>query len=1446
MLHPSHIAIHRPVTTLMVTLALVFLGFISYRELAVQRFPDLTLPAIGYRVYLTEGTWSPEETNELITIPFEKIVAAMPGVREMRSTSMEGSMWGYARFAQGSDMRFRLIDLQDRVNKWINEQEERRIEYQLDLWSTDQVAAELAQVIIEIPPGGEALTALAADRVARRLRSIDGVSRVEVAGNLLPNIALEAEQDPLRAAGFSVDQMLQAINARARGEFWLGTLRIGSDRHEVKLYDPVRNLDDLLAIPLDRQGIHPVGSLTRLGRKVQEDETIYRRNGRKAVEIVVNKERDRNTLRMSRIVRERLAEVQDELPPGFGIRIERDAAEDIEILFSKLTRLAAAGALLSTLVLLLFVKSWRLALIVGLAIPSSIIMTFNLMYAAGLSLNILTLLGLAAGVGMLVDNAIVVVENVFRHSQRTLDPRQAAWEGSREVTYALVISTATTLVVFVPIFYIDDELVIFMKEPALSLVFPIAISLLVAMTLVPMLTSRVIGRRRSPRRSNGRLAWLARLDPWQRPGRPRRRLARELVLFLTKGCLRHPVRLIFTVLLIIFATFIASGLKVAVQSQAGQDETRTIRLYGKLPLNLTLEEADAIFAAKEEQVRSRLAEAPAGEPVIASFASRFDKRGGEIRLNIAKPYRRLPEAEFHAWLNDLVEGDETHGFRFRPFAAATLLQSGGSDLARSFFGGERLLVVGENIHAMIRTAEELKAYLEEQPEIQEAFTQIPTGEAEVVFDPDLDLFRQLQVDVGSLQTLLRARDDRGVATSLVLRDEQQTERRVTVKVIPPESEQRPARARQTLAELRKSRVAMQGGGSIPLENLGVFSVRHTAPAIVKENRQRNISVGFSFTPTLAHPQMEKERQNVLRRIQADLQARRFPPGVSATLAGTLETVGKQQVTFRKLVWLAIAMVYLVMAFFFESLLSPLVILLTLPLAWIGGIWGIILFNTTLDEVAMLGVILLVGLVVNNGILLIDYTRQRRRQGRCRRQRALLEAVSYRLRPIAMTSLTTILGLLPILFARDADREIRSLVSVVIGGMISSALLTLVFIPVMYNVLSVLAERAAGVRARAGERARAGWGAIRNAGGRRRIRSALARVRPPAGAPTPLEIRIETISKIYPVFNRRQLLHLIPSREYAWGSRPPMGNRALDSVSLTIRGGMFGLLGPNGAGKSTLMQILAGLVEPTYGNARVGGLDLRRDRDALRGLISYLPQNFGVYPRLTLNQYLNFFAALHGLRDDARRRRRIDEVAEMVGLLAVRDKPLSQLSGGMRQRAGIAQLLLDPRPIMIVDEPTAGLDPVERVRFRLLLSELARDRIVILSTHIVDDITSSCREIAILNFGQVVYQGDLDGVLTRAAGRVWDLHLPHHAPQPMPNRHVLYKKHVGDQILYHYFAIEPIPGSAAAPPNFEDAYVALLVEHELSLKDRKMSERDGAAGGDRASRPAIRSLIQRPT
>jgi ABC-type multidrug transport system ATPase subunit len=449
----------------------------------------------------------------------------------------------------------------------------------------------------------------------------------------------------------------------------------------------------------------------------------------------------------------------------------------------------------------------------------------------------------------------------------------------------------------------------------------------------------------------------------------------------------------------------------------------------------------------------------------------------------------------------------------------------------------------------------------------------------------------------------------------------------------------------------------------------------------------------------------------------------------------------------------------------------------------------------------------------------------------------------------MTALTTILGLLPMAVRTDEEIEWAGLAIVVIGGLSVSTVLTLVVIPSMLmmfeDVLAFLKRVALWLvrrrwllyifwppwmRAKRLQLVPAGVPTAfvpTFATAMQRVTvderpKPLAAAPPPepekqddtADAERPLGVEVRHVRMTYPVFRLRKALHVIPSRQYKWGARPPQGVDALRGVNLSIGKGIFGLVGPNGAGKTTLLNIITGLVRPTCGYVAINGIDMAREGRRARREIGFLPQSFGLHGSLTAREYLTYYSLIQGIADRAERRRNVEAILDQVGLRDVGDEPVATFSGGMRQRLGIARVLLTLPPVIIVDEPTAGLDPIERVKFRVLLSELSTDRAVLLSTHIIDDISSSCRQLAVLNDGKIAYDGTPQGLIATARDRIWEVvgRLEDEAAIQQRYR-LLHKKAAGpDRVLFRFITTEcDLPDAQRVEPSLEDAYVFAITQ-----------------------------------
>jgi ABC-type multidrug transport system ATPase subunit len=684
---------------------------------------------------------------------------------------------------------------------------------------------------------------------------------------------------------------------------------------------------------------------------------------------------------------------------------------------------------------------------------------------------------------------------------------------------------------------------------------------------------------------------------------------------------------------------------------------------------------------------------------------------------------------------------------------------------------------------------------------------------------DRDKTQVYDVKAETLARYVGATRSRGTVSSLRLRDGDNI---TEVSFVIREAEG------STTDQVKDLTIFTANRGTVPLGELAIFSKSRQQSHIRRTDRQSSLEVSYYFLPGTNITELSED----IKRLSRSLPN---PAGVILEFQGETQRIDERRAQFIFTILSGAVLVYVVMAAVFESFWVPFIILLTNPLMLIGIVWGLDIAGLPLDDLAAFGIILLVGLAVNNGIVMMDRTLELQRRGSTR-TRAVFEASLTRLRPILMTWMTTVLGLAPLALVGETDDQWRPVAVVIIGGLTSATVLTLIVLPCFYLIgddfvrwarpwflraLKVAFETFEGI----GNAVMHPWQAIRGhrpvAPGLRSLLweifsliagAALAVLRiiwhlpadlfhaihptppPPAAAPdthstaliapdwpSPL-LRVRNLQVWFPPRGFRALLRWLPARLRRTLRIPSDGVQALHGVSLDLDHGLFGLLGPNGAGKTTLMRAIAGLQTTDRGSVRIAGMLQRDDPALLAPLIGYLPQDQGWYGWMTLREYLEFFALVWGrtidraialqgsdgplasllaslapLNTAEQRAAAIERVAHEVNLHAELDRRLDTFSGGMRQRAGIARLLLQAPPIIIVDEPTAKLDPVERVKVRLLLSRLARRRLVIFSTHLVEDLDQSCDLIGIMVQGRIVYLGSPDDLSTTVAAQLWEAH-----------------------------------------------------------------------------------------
>ncbi|KPL08162.1 hypothetical protein AMJ85_08690 [candidate division BRC1 bacterium SM23_51] len=1437
----SKFAISRPVTTTMFFIAIVLLGCVSFHNLPVQLLPDIALP--GAMIFARYRDLSVQDTLEKLTKPIEGIVASTPRVNEINSSTYRGSARMEIMFDFGTDMRFTTLDLQEKLTQFEKTLPRRTAGIWLRTFSTEHIQTFFMWIIVGGKDDRETLRQIAEDLLQPQLEAIDGVAEVNVGGYYRESIDVVLDRDKLASHRVGLGRVISRIRAAAAGETAFGRVRSDHENFSVVLGEIVEDEEDLRQMPLDDYGVIRLNDVAHVYRHQRVSDHVSRINGQNYVGLMIRKEATANPLRLAGKVERTLDEIRTQLPPGYTITVDESAAEIIKNIIRQVGLLAVIGALLAMVVLMLFVRNLRMALIVFTAIPISVITTFNLMYFGGLSLNIVTLIGLALGIGMLVDNAIVVLENIFRHYEHGRHATEASDQGTREVWRALLATTLTNVVVFTPVLFAEGELRLIFSEGAMAIIFPVTVSLLVALTLVPMVTSRILAsseRRGQKRRRLARLTtrareWIRRRHPyWPTYQRRPRRLYREFYLMILRSALRHRVRVLLLMLLAIYLTATICMPRIAKGRMKRSSEGTSFPIYVQVPSGSTRERLVHVL----DEVEGRLQNLPELEKT-RSFGDVEEGATVYVKLVPQKKRKRSLDEVRYDCLEFIGEvPGATLGLR--PFEVEDRGDSGGGGYRNvSYAEGGVVEIRGSRWEGLEWVADGLTRQLETVPGISQVIPESLVGSPEMQFTIDRQRAAQFNIHAGDLVNYFETSQRRGQFSQITM---ERGDRRLDVLLRMgrvghhPEEEEDGARP---LGEIKSTEILSPTGVTVPLAEIGHFQKVLGEQRVRRHNLQYSTRVVYLYEPFANRMMIEQAVQSLVSEL-------RLPPGYSAEIAGEAKDVEENNRQVSWMLMITALLVYMVMASVFESLLSPFVIMISLPLAAIGALWGLALSGSSFEELAMLGAIVLTGIVVNNGIVMMDFISMLRRERGYRRTAAIMLACRTRLRPILMTALTTILGLLPMALRTDEEIRWSGLAIVVICGLAASTVLTLVIVP---TLLMALEDTLAFFRRQVARFWRWRWLFYFFSPSQMRAKrlelvpagvppslaptfaTAMSRVVTPAverdietvappletkAAPIipppedrPVGIEVRHVRMTYPVFRLGKILNVVPSRRYKYGVRPPRGIEALRGVSLSIGKGTFGLVGPNGAGKTTLLHIIAGLIRPTCGFVAVNGLELATHRALVRAELGYLPQSFGLYDDLTARDYLNFYSLVLGIDRRAERRRNAEAVLDQVGLLDVADEQVGTLSGGMRQRLGIARLLLTLPRAIIVDEPTAGLDPVERVKFRVLLSQLGQERTVLLSTHIIDDISSSCRQLAVINEGRIVYDGTPAGLVDTARGRTWE-YVGRAEDEATIHKHfqLIYKKAAGaDRTLFRFLAPTcDLPGARPVEPSLEDAYV----------------------------------------
>ena len=1026
----TRVSINHPVFATMMMVAFLVLGLFSYKRLSVEQFPDVEFPVV---VISTEYPGaSPEVVESDVTRKIEEQVNTISGVYELSSRSYEGNSVVIVRFdltvdpAQAAqDVREKIALVRPTFRDEVKESLVTRI-------NPDEIPI-LSVALKSDTRGPRELTTLADQTVKRRLENVRGVGRVTLVGGVKREVQVYLQPAAMEALKVGVDQVVRALRSENQ-ELPAGTL-VARDREQVvQISARLKSVADFERIIVARRGGQPV-YLSQVAEVVdgqEEEVNAALVNGQRAISLDIVKAQGENTIAVVDGVRRTVAELASQLPPDVQLVVVRDASTSIRNSVASVQRNIVEGAILTVLIVFLFLSSWRSTVITGLTLPISLIGTFLVMYAMGFSINLVTLLALSICVGLLIDDAIVVRENIVRHQAMKKGHREAAYDGTAEIGLAVAATTLTIVAVFMPIGFMGGIIGRFFKQFGVTVAFAVMLSMLVAFTLDPMLSSVWHDPDAHGARGKGPLARLLRAFQALMA-----KLESGYVALLRWG-LRHRIVTTIVALAAFFGAF--PLIKLVGTEFVPQADNNEFYVAFQTPVGSSL----AFTEQKVKQVEAALREF---EGVTLTYAT--INTGVVQGKNYATMFAKLVDRSQRPLSVQQMTAPVRERLARIPGITVTDL---GNLNAVSSGKPIQISVQGQDVAVLERLAKQVQDAMDEvnrerpAPVIVEIDSSSKPAKPTVSAEVNRALASDLGVSVAQLSAALRPLLAGESASTWRAPDDENYD----VKVRLPASE--------------RSSVADMG-------RLAIVSTQNDPDGSPKMVAVRQIA---SFTAGFGPTQIN--RKDLTREILISANASGVPPGTAgALLQAKLDRIdlppGYRLVTgganrdmaesfgyaVQALI-LAVLFIYMILASQFGSFLQPLAIMASLPLALIGVVLALLAWRSTLNMFSIIGFIMLMGLVTKNAILLVDFANQARARG-LERAQALLQAAEIRLRPILMTTLAMVFGMLPLAVGLGEGSEQRApLAHAVIGGVIASTLLTLIVVPVLYTFLDDLGRR----------------------------------------------------------------------------------------------------------------------------------------------------------------------------------------------------------------------------------------------------------------------------------------------------------------------------------------------------------------------------------------------------
>lgn len=1085
------ISVKRPVTIWMFTFAILLFGFVSLSRLALNLLPELSYPTLTIRTDYVGA--APGEIEQLVSKPIEEAIGVVKGVRTVTSTSKAGQSDVVLEFNWGTEMDLASLEVREKLDILqlpldvekplllrFNPSLDPVIKFgfggaQADSSSSlnENSTKNESQMVALDNDAMKRLRTFAEEEIKRKLESVEGVASVRVGGGLENEIQVLINQQKTSQLNINVNEVTKRLreeNVNSSG----GRVEDGSQEYLVRTLNQFETLDDMRDLFIaTREGRHiRLGDIAEVRDAHKERDSVTRFDGFEGVEIAIYKEGDANTVQVAKNVNKRLNQIKKDLPESYQLQMVYDQSTFIASAINEVKSAGIIGGILAMLVLYMFLKNIWPTLIISISIPVSIIATFNLMYANDISLNIMSLGGIALAIGLLVDNSIVVLENIDRHKKNKVKVAEAAAKGTKEVSMAIVASTLTTMAVFFPLVFVEGIAGQLFSDQALTVTFALAASLIVALSVIPMLAAREKGNEQKTQLDLG--PSKSRQKPTSKLGLAFHYLIMPLrftVLFVfyyvpmaivslivlsfrlsskALGYVFKPILWAFDKIynalqgayfsslnialkaraLVVTSVVLIASLSVLLIPRLGMELIPALS-QGEFYTEITLPTGSKLETT--DDVLSDLAKFTQSQPGVArtyslagtgSLMTASPSQGGDYwgKLNVVMQDNSSPEDEqsVKAAMREYLS------------KSAGVQSKFGTPELFSFATPLEIEISGYDLMMLSRYSEKLVSILEKHDRFADVKSNMQSGNPELKIHFNHAKLAQLGLNAADVSKLIAAQIGGEVASKYSIED-----RKVDILVRTMESQ------RDSIVDIGQMIVNPGSNPSIPLDAVADVNMSIGPSEITRIGQQRvavvsaNLNYGDLGEAVLLANQLLPELN--------------LPISMQAKVAGQSEEMDSSFTSLYFALGLAIFMVYLVMASQFESLLHPLLILFTVPLACAGSIYGLFISGTNISVVVFIGLIMLAGIVVNNAIVLIDRINQLRAAGKDKTE-AIIEAAHSRLRPILMTTLTTTLGLLPMAIGLGDGAEIRTPMAItVIFGLLFATFLTLFFIPVLYSL-----------------------------------------------------------------------------------------------------------------------------------------------------------------------------------------------------------------------------------------------------------------------------------------------------------------------------------------------------------------------------------------------------------